>query len=536
MALQFLFEAAPWLQGADKTTLSAATVGVVLVPVVLALLYLHKSKSNEQGTRKIHKLPGTLPILGNTVVFFRNISRRHEWFTSLVNHYKGEPFTIKWFGNPPRVLLSTVEAYEEVLKTKFDNFPKGPKQIEILRDVLGEGIFASDNGKWAHQRKTAVNLFTARALRETMAETMRKYTHVLLDIFDRTSENDTTLDLVKILSRFTIEAFAEIGFGIEMNCLDAKEEHPLQSAFDRAQRLSALRYQRPPAFWKLQRLLGVGAEKQLKEDVKVIDEAVFDIISKALANRHTRKTSETPNLVSIFLDRADNAQDEERNIDPVFLRDMVVNFMFAGRDTTAQAMSWFFVSLSTRPDVGEKIRKEISAVIPELATGKIKVPTMEQVQQLTFLDAAIKESLRLYPAVPAIPKFIEKDTLLSDGTFLRRGSVAVLPTYAFARAKHVWGEDAADYKPERWIDETTGKVRNESSFKFASFNAGPRICLGMNLAMLEMKIVLASLLSRYQIDLVPGQTITYDNALTLAIKGEMNVSVKKLHRPLVGDK
>ncbi|TMW66558.1 hypothetical protein Poli38472_014906 [Pythium oligandrum] len=332
---------------------------------------------------------------------------------------------------------------------------------------------------------------------------MRKHATALLNVFDRSSEKGEAIDLVKIFNSFTIETFAEMGFGIEMNCLDAEEEHDFQSAFDSAQRMVVLRYQRPSFVWKLQRLFGIGAEKQLKQDIKVIDDTVFDIISKALANRQNQKATDTPNLVSIFLDRAEDAEDEDGNIDPVFLRDMVVNFVFAGRDTTAQAMCWFFLNLSKRPEV----------------------PTMEQVQQLTYLEAAIKESLRLYPAVPTTLKLVEEDTLLSDGTFLRKGWFAVILAYALARATHVWGPDATEYKPERWVDETTGKVRNESAFKFFSFNAGPRICLGMNLAMLELKLVLTSLLTRYQLDLVPGQTITYDNALTLAVKGELFANV-----------
>ncbi|TMW62727.1 hypothetical protein Poli38472_005345 [Pythium oligandrum] len=522
MALQFLFDAV------DQTTLpAAATVGIVLVPVVLALLFLGKGKQSPQGTRKIQRLPGCMPILDDTLAFAKNLHRVHDWFVELMNEYKGEPFAVKWLGNPPRVFLCTVEAYEEVLKTKFENFPKGPRIRDNLRDVLGGGIFASDHAQWAHQRKTSVNLFTARALRETMSETMRKYTRVLLNIFDRKSENGTSIDLVKIFSRFTIEAFAEIGFGIEMKCLDAEEEHPLQRAFDSAQRMIVLRFQRPPVVWKLQRFLNIGAEKQLKEDIKVVDETVFGIISKSLANRHTRKATETPNLVSIFLDRAQDAADEDGNVDPTFLRDMVVNFIFAGRDTTSQSMSWFFLNLSKRPDVAQKIREEIAAVAPELASGKISVPTMEQVQQMTFLEAAIKESLRLYPVVPASPKLVEEDIVLSDGTFLRKGWFAMLSSYAYSRAKHIWGEDAGEFKPERWIDEN-GKIRNESAFKFVTFNAGPRICLGMNLALLKLKIVLASLLNRYQIDLLPGQNNTYANALTLAVKGELNVSVKKL--------
>ncbi|TMW57657.1 hypothetical protein Poli38472_014904 [Pythium oligandrum] len=160
MALQFLFES-PWFQNADSQAIPAAAIGAIALPVVLTYLYLRAGKrTEEQGTRKIHRLPGTQPILKNTAEFLKNGGRLHDWITSHVEHFKGEPFIGEWLGNPPRVFITTPEAVEEVTKAKFNNFPKGETQLDKLRDVLGGGIFASDHAQWANQRKTAVNLFT----------------------------------------------------------------------------------------------------------------------------------------------------------------------------------------------------------------------------------------------------------------------------------------------------------------------------------------------------------------------------------------
>uniref|UniRef100_K3WMJ4 Cytochrome P450 n=1 Tax=Globisporangium ultimum (strain ATCC 200006 / CBS 805.95 / DAOM BR144) TaxID=431595 RepID=K3WMJ4_GLOUD len=81
--------------------------------------------------------------------------------------------------------------------------------------------------------------------------------------------------------------------------------------------------------------------------------------------------------------------------------------------------------------------------------------------------------------------------------------------------------NAKEYKPERWIDPETGKIKSVSAYKFPTFNAGPRICLGMNLALMEIKIVAASLLSKFHLELVPDQDIKYDFSLTLPIKGRL---------------
>ncbi|KAE8991555.1 hypothetical protein PR003_g21370 [Phytophthora rubi] len=95
--------------------------------------------------------------------------------------------------------------------------------------------------------------------------------------------------------------------------------------------------------------------------------------------------------------------------------------------------------------------------------------------------------------------------------------------------KGVWGEDAGEYKPERWIDPETGKVKHVSSFKFISFIAGPRQCIGMRFALLQMRIAIAVLFSRFDLKTVDDPfEITYDIAFTLPVKGPLNVSVHEI--------
>lgn len=94
------------------------------------------------------------------------------------------------------------------------------------------------------------------------------------------------------------------------------------------------------------------------------------------------------------------------------MRNIVVNFLIAGRDTTAQALSWFFVNLSNEPRVEAAIRKEIEDKLPTLKAGG--APAMQDVSELVYLEAALKETLRLHPSVPFEPKQAREDTTLSD--------------------------------------------------------------------------------------------------------------------------
>ncbi|TMW62719.1 hypothetical protein Poli38472_005337 [Pythium oligandrum] len=523
MVLQALFQQGRLaLQELDTTQLAVG----LLVSFVLYKALLKRDRGSGKY-KKPYRPKATLPFFQNTLAAVTRADDNHDWMLELCKESGGKPVLVKLLGQPPIVIISDPELVEDVQKTQFEIFPKGEMQCEILGSVIGEGIIAVDGAKWVHQRKTASHLFTTRSLRDSMTATMRKYTTVLLRILDRARADGKSIDMFKLMNRFTMEAFSEIGFGIEMNCLEAEEEHPFQSAFDSAQRTIILRFLLPGFVWKLQSFLGIGAEGQFKKDMKVIDDTVLDIIAKSFQRRQESGAKENRvDLVSLFLDHFETSPDNQgKEFDPRYLRDIVVTFLIAGRDTTAQALSWFFVNLTKHPHVAEKIRDELKNVLPELYEGKIDSPSMEQAHQLTYLEAALKESMRIRPSIPMTIKSAAEDAVLCDGTFIEKGSRVSMPIFAMGRMTQLWGPDADEFNPERWIDPTTGKLIQVSPYKYLAFNAGPRTCMGMNLALLEMKIVAASVMSRFEIEVVKPNEVTYDFSVTFPIRGELQVNV-----------
>lgn len=511
--------------------------------LVLALvLYVDKATRQSLGgasrhRRLPHRLASALPIIGDTRLMLKNAPVVYEWLTEICTQLNGEPVELRALGRRPMIVLTSPSAFEDVLKTQFDAFPKGSVVCETLRDLLGHGIFAVDHAQWVRQRKIAANLFTMRALRDSMSLTIQTHTRTLHSVLLRAaSDNESSsIDLFQVFNRFTMEAFAEIGFGIQMNCLERGEDHELQRAFDETQRLIRRRFVRPSWFWKTQRLLGVGAEQQLKKNLAVLNDTVLGIVGQALEQRassaqseSTADPSERPpkaTLVSLFLDHSQSLSNNAE--DAAILRDMVINFLLAGRDTTAQTLSWLVYRLSQHPEVTEKIRREIQAAIPELDNGAVLSASMQQVEELVYLEAALKETLRLHPPVAMMNKIVARDTVLSDGTFIPAQSMVSLFSYGMARMESVWGPDACEFKPERWIDLSTGKLRTVSAFQFPSFNAGPRVCLGVNLAMLEMKLVVSSLLSHFHVRVLPDQHVTYAVSVTLPMKHGLQAAISR---------
>ena len=154
---------------------------------------------------------------------------------------------------------------------------------------------------------------------------------------------------------------------------------------------------------------------------------------------------------------------------------------------------------------------------------------MEEIQQLVYLEATIRETLRLFPVVAITGRSATRDVWLYEGTFIKAGTRVILPHYAMGRMPTVWGPDANEFRPERWLDPSTSKIKVVSPFKFSAFLGGPRNCLGMTFALMEVKITLAKLLSQFDLKTVNNPfDFTYRQAITLQINGPLDVMVSRL--------
>ncbi|RLN48131.1 hypothetical protein BBJ28_00025193, partial [Nothophytophthora sp. Chile5] len=172
--------------------------------------------------------------------------------------------------------------------------------------------------------------------------------------------------------------------------------------------------------------------------------------------------------------------------------------------------------LSHHPDVEQKLRAELLSKLPKLGTDMQFVPSVQDLQDLTYLDATIYELMRLFPPGPLVHAHCKRDTILSDGTFLPAGTDVGLSVYTAGRIPSVCGPDAALFKPERFIDPETGELISFSSTKLYVFSAGPRACPGQQLAIMQLKTVLSCVLSRFHLQELPGQEITSLPGMALA--------------------
>ncbi|KAG7398418.1 hypothetical protein PHYBOEH_011219 [Phytophthora boehmeriae] len=508
----------------DKTAAAIALVTAAYVGWNAASAFVARRAVNRVlADQELYEPPTSLPLLGNTLdVMVHHKHRLHEWFTEQTLAANGRPWVLRIIGRPPTLVLTSPQAIEDVFKT-IDFFDKGPDVREICYDFFGDGIAGVDGEKWITQRRTASHLFSMQMLRDVMDEVVIEKSLKLRDVLAECARLKKPVSMKSLLAKLSSDVFTKIGFGVDLDGLggdvDVEMEHPFIKAVETYAFVIQSRLQSPMWLWRLKKRLDLGEERDLRKARKTVHDLVMEIMQKSIADKAAAKGSnQRKDLITLFLETSDGSADL------MSVRDTVMSFFLAGKDTTSFSMSWMIVNMNRYPHVLEKIRAEINANLPELLSGEIEAPSMTDLQKLPYLEAAMKESLRLYMAT--IHRAPNQSTTLSDGLRVPFGSHVIVPTYAMARLPMVWGQDAAEYRPERWIDEETGRVLKVSPFKFISFSAGPHQCIGMRFALLEMQTVMAVLLSRFDIKTVENPfDITYDFSITLPVKGLLMANI-----------
>ncbi|KAL2899486.1 Cytochrome P450 94C1 [Bienertia sinuspersici] len=208
--------------------------------------------------------------------------------------------------------------------------------------------------------------------------------------------------------------------------------------------------------------------------------------------------------------------------DDKYLRDIVVSFLLAGRDTVASGLTVFFYLMAQYPDAEARILEESDRA---LGQGSKKIPTLEEIRKMNYLQGAIYETLRLYPPVQMDSKFAKNHDVLPDGTHVKKGTRVSYHPYAMGRMESIWGSDCLEFRPERWLNDD-GLFVPVSPYKYPVFQAGVRVCLGKDMGLLAMKVVAVTLLRRFHIRLADSNWAPqFIPGLTATLKGGMPVVV-----------
>ncbi|KAJ3511200.1 hypothetical protein NLJ89_g4237 [Agrocybe chaxingu] len=362
----------------------------------------------------------------------------------------------KEYGPAYRLNLFTTTA--AILTSQFDSFEKGPLLASQLRSLIGEGVFNSDGELWK------------------------------CDLVSRFALDVSTVYLMGHDVESTSVGLPYPPSEAHRNP-PAHYTHPstaLTDALAEAQEITNSRVAYG-AEWPLAEFWG-DAVKPYK---KIIDDVVEPFVRRALEKRQMEqegKESADPGGMTFLEHLVTHVQD------PVLLKDELINMLLAGRDTTMSFLTFAVYMLTQHPEVERRLRQEISEVVGMLNTR----PTDEMIRDLQYMRAFLNEILRLYPSVMA-----KTDTIFpacregEQPIFVPKGTTCIYHVINMHRRTDLWGPDALTFDPDRFLDERYQKYLAPNPYIFCPFNAGPRICIGQQLAYNEASFFLVRLLQSF---------------------------------------
>ncbi|PBP21902.1 Cytochrome P450 [Diplocarpon rosae] len=475
---------------------------------------LFRSPAIKRNGQALRRPPDTLPLVGNGILFLQARHRLFSWFVKCERQYGFETFQISVPSLPPGVVINDPKNLEYVFKNE-GIFAKGEFFKKRSWDLFGNGIINADGELWRVQRKAGLHFLNnanLKALTDLVLPVYLKKTVTTLHAIER----GRTIDLEEVLHELTTQLMGRMAYDMDIHNSD-----PFSKAFDYASGATGERFQNP--LYQITEIL-LGAK--FRSSVRRVKAFGSEIVARAIQSRKSKANGcqKDPTIATISGSLINSLLDSIDDEDMV--ADAALNYLSAGRDTTAQALTWTFYLLMRNPAKAEAIRREVMHMMKQADSKMPDAPgcSIEDFNTadfrpvaLPYVTAVFYEALRLYPPVPFELKQCEKATSLPDGTFLPKSSILLWCTWAMNRSKLIWGEDAEEFMPERWLVD--GVLISKTAFEFPVFNGGPRTCLGKSMALAVAVQVIATLQMKFNIELTENKERISKNSLTLPMKG-----------------
>lgn len=432
--------------------------------------------------RTIESLPGPRPwpLVGN-VLQIRPL-RLHQDVEAWCRQY-GDFFQM-YMGPEQALVVADHDAVAQVLKQRPDTFRRPALSERIMREMgCVPGLFDAEGQDWRNQRRMVMHAFSPQGIKAYFPSLV-KVAQRLQRRWDGAASEGRPIVLSDDLKRYTVDIIAGLAFGTDVDTINGGEE-VIQRHLDVILPAIARRTLSFVAYWRVFKL---PQDRQLERSVAAVRAAIEDLIGQARARmaREPDRTAHPANLLEAMLAAA-NQPGSGVGDDAVVGN--VMTMLLAGEDTTANSIAWLLYQLQRNPQALARARAEVLLHAPDAA-----VFTLEQMDKLEYLNACIQESMRIKPVAPFIPVEAIHDTSVAGIHVPARTLVWCVLRHHSMADSHV--DHAARFDPQRWLGDGPGAIDRKVAMPFG---AGPRICPGRYLALLEMKVAMAMLLGRYDI-------------------------------------
>jgi cytochrome P450 len=425
---------------------------------------------------RISELPGPrgLPFLGNVLQL--EPSQMHITAEKWSRAY-GERFRFR-IGPREIVVLSNPETIAAALRERPDGFRRTPRLRAIAKEMGFNGVFSAEGDAWRRQRPMVMAGFDPGHIK-TYFPALVKVTERFKLRWQRAAAAREAIDLQADLMRYTVDVTAGLAFGADINTLESDAE-VIQIHLDKVLPALFRRLFSPFPSWRWLE------ERRLGRHLRALHAAVAEFIGQARARMEANpQLRERPgNLIEAMIAARDT---EGSGLDDGDVAGNVLTMLLAGEDTTANTLAWMIYLLHRHPAALRRAREEIQGKDPR---------KYEEASGLPFIDACINETMRLKPVAPILMLEAARDTAVA-GLEVPEGTLLMCLMRAGATDERRF-PDAHAFDPERWFSMNSNSAKRVAM----PFGAGPRLCPGRYLAILEMKMVMAMLLGAFEIEAV----------------------------------
>lgn len=437
--------------------------------------------------RSFDSLPGPrgLPLFGNA--FQIKFSRMHLQMEAWARQF-GPYFQVR-LGPRRLMVVADHKAIAAMLRDRPDGFSRSTRLSEIWSELgLPAGVFHANGEVWLRQRRMVMAGFDPGHVKRYFPS-LRQVAQRLERRWCTAADARSPIDLQADLMRYTVDAIAGLAFGATVNTLESDGD-VIQQHLDKM--FPAL-FKRMFAPFPLWRWFPSQADRDLAVSIKAVMAAVDDFVVQARTRMDLDpgRRTQPANLLEAMIAAADQPGS---GIDDTQVAGNVLTMLLAGEDTTANTLAWMIHLLWANP---RSLAKAVAEVREVWSDGSEL--TLEHMARLDYIEACANETMRLKPVAPHIGFHALKDTRVGDVLVPAGTTILSVQRHDSVSDRHV--PDAAAFRPERWLEEYNPALSGSSPKRVSMpFGGGPRICPGRYLAMLEMKMAMATLLGRFDID------------------------------------
>jgi cytochrome P450/nitrite reductase/ring-hydroxylating ferredoxin subunit len=464
------------------------------------------SPTASRPLRTLESLPGPkgLPLLGSALAL--PPTRMHLVLERWAERY-GPLFLVR-IGSHKVLIVADADLAQPLFRERPEIYRRPSHLEKVFDEMMVAGVFSAEGEAWRAQRRLAMQALSQRYLRG-FYPTLEQVAIRLRDRWMEAAASGRVLDVAEELKRFTVDVTSRLVFGHDVNTLGKKDDDVLQRQLEHVFPALGRRLYAVFPYWRYLRL---PADRRLDRATRQVYDWLGKIIEEARATlaADPQRAEEPANFIEAMLTARDL---EGRPFPDSVIFGNALTMLLAGEDTTAYTLAWAVHHLCDSPEASAALGKEVDGVL-----GEALVPVdLEQANRLSYAMAVANETMRLRPVAPMFLFEANRDVIVGDVAVPKQTGISVLArTQTLDPARF---DSPRSFAPQRWIEAGSGGRAHDAAVH-VPFGSGPRICPGRALALLEMRVVLATLFRSFELERVGSSADVHELlAFTMAPVG-----------------